>query len=82
VIASISRVFMNEQMHWSLQATCSVCLSETTAALVMGVPVCCSGCGVIVKIDPRKTVFQRSGGTGRPPEQLRRFRWGTALLRQ
>ncbi len=82
VIASISRVFMNEQLRWTLQATCSDCLRETVAPLLLGIPVQCVGCGVAVKIDPTKTVFHRSGGTGRVEEVERRFRWGTALLRQ
>src|ERR1700733_12479759 len=81
VIASISRIFMNEQMHWTLEATCSECLTETVAPLVMGVPIICFGCGVTVKIDARKTVFHRRQGTGRFQEVPRRFRWGTALPR-
>jgi hypothetical protein len=81
MVASISRVFMNEQMHWTLQATCSECLSETLAPLIMGVPIECSGCGLVVKIDPGRTVFHRSEGAGHAPESLRRFRWGIGLLR-
>jgi hypothetical protein len=81
MIASISRVFMNEQMHWTLQATCSECLSETTTPLVMGVPAQCSGCGLVIKIDPERTVFHRKEGTGYVAEPLRRFRWGLGVVR-
>lgn len=81
MVASISRVFMNEQMHWTLQATCSECLRETIAPLIMGVPVQCAGCGLVIKIDPARTVFHRSEGTGHVPERSRRFRWGRGLVR-
>ena len=81
MVASISRVFMNEQMHWTLQATCSECLRETTAPLVMGVPVHCTGCGLVIKIDPEKTVFHRSEGAGCVREPSRRFRWGLGIVR-
>ena len=80
--ASVSRVFMNEQMHWTLQATCSECLTETISPLNMGVAVLCSGCGLVIKIDPGKTVFRRSEGTGHVREPMRRFRWGQGLLRE
>ena len=81
MVASISRVFLNEHMRWTLQATCSRCLRETVLPLLMGVPVECAGCGVIVKIDPAKTVFRRSEGIGCVQESVRRFRWGEGLLR-
>jgi uncharacterized protein YceK len=80
-IAIISRVFMNEQRCWTLQATCSQCLTETIAPLVMGEPIECSGCGAVVKIDPAKTVFHRSEGAGRASDSTRRFRWGRSLVR-
>ena len=60
VEARFSRVFMNEQMHWTLQATCAVCLRETTAPLTMGVPVHCVGCGLVMKINPARTTYHRS----------------------
>jgi hypothetical protein len=81
MVAIISRIFRNEQMHWTLQATCAVCLRETIAPLLMSVPVRCSGCGLLVKIDPTGTVFRRSEGTGCAREPLRRFRWGFGVLR-
>ncbi len=80
-VASISRIFMNEQRCWTLQATCSACLHETVAPLVMGVPIECDGCGAVLKIDPSKTVFHRSDGSGFVPEPTRRFRWGLGLAR-
>jgi hypothetical protein len=80
-IASISRIFMNEQMHWTLQATCSECLRETTALLITGVPIECEGCGRLIKVDPDRTVFHRTDGTGCAPEPVRRFRWGRGILR-
>jgi hypothetical protein len=79
--AILSRIFMNEQRSWTLQATCSACLGETNAPLVMGVPIQCSGCGAVIKIDPRKTVFHRSEGAGHVAEPTRRFRWGVGLVR-
>ncbi len=82
MIASISRVFMDEQMRWTLQATCSECLCETVVPLGLGAPVHCLGCGVVIKIDPSKTVFRRSKGMGCVQETTRRFRWGTALPRR
>jgi hypothetical protein len=81
MVAIISRIFRNEQMSWTLQATCSVCLRETVAPLLMSVPIRCSGCGLVIKIDPNRTVFRRSEGTGCVREPLRRFRWGFGLLR-
>ncbi len=59
VEAPTSRVFWNEQMHWTLAATCSACCRETVAPLVFGVPVRCAGCGVVLKIDPARTVYHR-----------------------
>ncbi len=64
MVASVSRIFMNEQMNWTLQATCPECFWETSAPLVMGVPVQCAECGLVVKIDPARTVFHRNKGTG------------------
>ena len=64
MLASVSRVFMNEQMHWTLEATCSGCGGQTTAPLVMGVPVACARCGQVLSIDPTRTVFHRSEGAG------------------
>ena len=81
MIAMISRIFMNEQMRWTLQASCSECLAETTSPLLIGLPVQCLGCGAVIKIDPERTVFHRSGGAGRVREAFRRFRWGRALPR-
>jgi ribosomal protein S27E len=62
--ASVSRVFMNEQMHWTLQATCSACLHETVAPLNMGVPIHCVGCSRVITIEPGRTIFRRCEGTG------------------
>lgn len=64
MIARLSRVFLNEQMHWTLRATCSECHVETVAALNMGVPVNCGGCGLVIQIDPSRTPFHRGEGTG------------------
>jgi hypothetical protein len=60
MLASVSRIFMNEQMHWTLEATCSGCGGDTIAPLVMGVPILCSRCGVALSIDADRTVFRRS----------------------
>ena len=81
MVASISRVFMNEHLRWTLEATCSECLTETVAPLLMGAPPECSGCGAAIKIDPGKTVFRRRRGAGCVEEPLRRFRWGLGILR-
>jgi hypothetical protein len=64
MIANSSRVFLNEQMHWTLRATCSECDRETLGALNMGVPINCDGCGLVIHIDPTRTVFHRGEGTG------------------
>lgn len=61
MLASASRVFRDEQMHWTLQATCSICLRETIAPLLMGIPVHCDGCLALIKIDPQRTSFYRQG---------------------
>jgi MinD superfamily P-loop ATPase len=82
MVAILSRVFMNEYLRWTLEATCSVCLTETVTPLLMCVPHECSGCGAAIKIDPRKTVFHRARGTGHVEEPLRRFRWGIGVLRE
>lgn len=68
VIASISRIFLDERMHWTLQATCAVCLAETLGPLLMGIPIRCGGCEAVIKIDPSRTVFHRSEGTGHARE--------------
>lgn len=57
MIASTSRIFMNAQMHWTLQATCSVCFRETISPLLISQPALCDGCTAVIKIDPRRTVF-------------------------
>jgi hypothetical protein len=75
MLASASRVFMNEQMHWTLQATCSACHRETIAPLTMGVAVHCAGCRLEIKIDPGRTIFHRNQGTGYAREPFRRRRW-------
>jgi hypothetical protein len=71
---SPSRVFLNEQMHWTLEATCSACGRETVSPLLIGVPVHCVGCGLVIKIDPQRTVFHRSEGTGYAREPVIRDR--------
>jgi hypothetical protein len=81
MVALISRVFMNEALRWTLEATCSECLTETIAPLIIGAPIDCAGCGVAMKIDPRKTDFHRSTGAGRASVPMRRARWGRGLLR-
>lgn len=60
VIASASRVFRDAQTHWTLQATCSSCLRETIAPLLVGIPVRCDGCDTLIRIDVRRTLFHRS----------------------
>jgi ribosomal protein S27E len=60
----LSRIFMNEQLQWTLQATCSGCAHETTASLHMGTGVQCTACGAPIHIDPETTVFHRAGGSG------------------
>lgn len=52
---------MNDQMHWAIRATCSVCVCETTAPPIMGIPAHCDGCSALIKIDPMRTVFHRNG---------------------
>jgi hypothetical protein len=64
MIAHSSSVFLNEQMHWTLRATCSACERETVGALNMGVPVNCGGCGLVIQIDPSRTVFHRGESSG------------------
>ena len=64
LIAIACRIFMNEQLQWTLQATCSVCQAETTLALHMGVLARCDRCHALIKIDPRSTVFHRASGSG------------------
>jgi hypothetical protein len=59
MLASSSRVFMDDQMHWKLQATCSKCGQQTIAPLLMGIPVRCDGCDALIKIDPLRTAFRR-----------------------
>jgi hypothetical protein len=58
------RIFMNEQLRWTLQATCSVCSGSITAALHMGVEVHCSGCGARVTINPAMTTFHNDHASG------------------
>lgn len=45
-------------MHWMIRATCSECLGETIAPLLMGIPVHCDACFALIKIDPRRTFFR------------------------
>ena len=70
--ASTSRVFLNEQMHWTLEATCAVCRRQTVAPLLIGTPIHCVGCGLAIKIDPGRTIFHRSEGTGYAREPMLR----------
>jgi hypothetical protein len=64
MIASACRIFMNEQLHWTLQATCSCCARESAAALHMGLAIHCPHCDTPIEIDPAKTVFHREAGSG------------------
>ncbi len=64
MIALTCRIFMNEQLQWTLQATCSDCGWETTAPLHMGVAVHCAQCGARIRIDMEKTIFHRKSGSG------------------
>jgi hypothetical protein len=59
MLASASRLFRDEQMHWTLHATCSRCHHVTIAPLLMGIPVHCDGCQALIKIDPKQTIFHR-----------------------
>jgi hypothetical protein len=60
MLASASRIFRDDQMHWTIRATCSVCLRETVAPLLMGYPVHCDGCSALIKIDLQRTIFHGS----------------------
>jgi hypothetical protein len=60
MLATSSRIFRDDQMHWTLQATCAGCLYETTAPLIMGIPVHCERCASVIKIDPSRTLFRRN----------------------
>ena len=59
-----SRIFMNEQLQWTLQATCLGCAYEASTPLHMGAGVHCPSCGAPIHIDPETTVFHRAGGSG------------------
>jgi hypothetical protein len=58
MLASAARVFRNGQMHWMIRATCSECLGETIAPLLMGSPVHCDVCFALIKIDLKRTLFR------------------------
>jgi DNA-directed RNA polymerase subunit RPC12/RpoP len=60
MIATESRIFMNELLQWTLQATCVSCSRETRLLLHMGVVAYCAHCGARIQIDPAKTTFHRS----------------------
>src|SRR5260370_16917993 len=60
MLATSSRVFRDDQMHWKLQATCSECGQQTTAPLLIGIPARCDGCNPLIKIDPLRTVFPQA----------------------
>jgi hypothetical protein len=60
MLARASRVFRDTHMHWTLQSTCPACLCETTAPLLMGIPIQCDGCSARIQIDPQLTVFHRN----------------------
>jgi hypothetical protein len=77
MIAHSSSVFLNEQMHWTLRATCSECQRETVGALNMGVPVNCDGCGLVIQIDPSRTAFHRGEATGYAHGPLLDHAWVT-----
>jgi ribosomal protein S27E len=52
MIAAAYRIFMNDQMQWTLEATCSDCSCQTTAPLHMGVAVHCVRCAARILVEP------------------------------
>jgi len=64
MIAIASKIFLNEQLHWTLQAICSACAKETTLPLVMGMTAFCDHCGARIEVDPDTTTFHRTAGLG------------------